>query len=843
MTNSNDTYNSKKECQDSKYNRKQTNDRYPHFKQHHFTVGDEEQFDSILSTLPELIPTSTIETDKLNIFNTLMKDQTFWEGYRQQEQINVIQTFRYIFYKFKKGIYIRIQQNKLQKFIPLSNANFINEWSDQLEIDYTIFKKVNELENRPYDEKNVNKFVQNWFCNNCLLRYEYPINESDTNTSNIKNFFDELCLHRKIPDIEFFVNKRDFPLLTTNGTEPYFDMWGYDKPLVSHKYDSYLPILSMSKTSEFADILIPTHEDWARVQQKENKWFIDSRVTSNDIITSNNMFSDKKPIAVFRGSSTGDGFTVESNQRLKIAYLSSQNKFDERDNIPYLNCGITKWNTRPKKLANSKQLQMIDPDSLPFSLVEYMSLAEQSQYKYIVHIDGHVSAFRLSAMLSLNCVPLIVTSKWKLWYSHLLIPYEHFIPIKEDLSNLYEQIQWCKDNDDACEMIATNALEFAETYLEKDGMFDYTQKLLTDLKCFMRYTPSPSWSFPHYPTVPLSNNIMTILNTPNSRVKVFENRNVIVTRIESLVIKERKNKLTCSNNIIDFELPNFSRVYGYNERNHVIMEYIDGIKLYDYIADKNLFDFQVYIDVLVQISLSLHVAQKDVLFVHNDLTPWNIILKRYDQPQHLTYDNGKYHISTRIVPVIIDYDKSHIIDNNYIHHGSVNAFKFSSIQDILSLLFTSLFQIISYHKLTYTELKAVLKIGNFISNTSLHPHTFKSIHQLKGFLFSMKKHSALIYTDKRDLEHLTPLDFIAYLRKQNFRTPQVPNTPSNSSYDSSFEFNKYIFWSPSKTSLLYHKIQSVNNNDIEAMIKEAKKGNIRMKRNLANIQTFHSLYK
>jgi hypothetical protein len=836
MTN-HDTYNSRKECQDSKYNRKQTNDRYPHFKQHHYTVGDEEQFDSIVSSLPEMTASPTIETDKLNIF---LYPQTFWEGYRQQERINVIQTFRYIFYKFKKGIYIRIHQNKLQKFIPFSNANFINEWSEQLDIDYSIFKKVNELENRPFDQKNINKFVQNWFCNNSLLRYEYPINESDTNTSNIKNFFDELCLHRRLPDIEFFVNKRDFPLLTTTATEPYFDIWGHDKPLVSHKYDFYLPILSMSKTTGYADILIPTHEDWARVQQKENKWFIDSRVTNNNIIV-NHDFKQKKAIAVFRGSSTGDGFTIESNQRLHISYLSSQNKIDENDKLPYLDCGITKWNTRPKKLATSKHIQMIDPTQLPFTLVKFLTLSQQSQYKYIVHIDGHVSAFRLSAMMSLNCVPLIVKSKWTLWYSHLLIPYEHFIPIKEDLSNLYEQIQWCKENDDACEMIAFNAREFAEKYLEKDGMFDYTQKILTDLKCFMRYTPSfPVCSLPHYPTLPLPNTINTILNSSTTPIKVFENRNVIVTRVDSIVIKERKHTLRCSNNIIDFLSPNFSRVYGYTDKNHVIMEYIDGIKLYDFIADKTLFDFQVYLDVLLQISLSLHVAQKEVLFVHNDLTPWNIILKRSEKPVHLTYDEGTYHISTRVVPMIIDYDKSHVIDTEYIHHGSVNSYKFSSIQDILSLLFTSLFQIISNHKLNYAELKAVLTLANFISNTTFYPRSFKSIHQLKAFLFSMKKHSALIYTDKLDLEHLSPLDFVAYLRKHNFRIPSLPQTPLVSSYDASFEFDKYIFWSPSKTLSLRRVIQS---SDLKTMFDEAKRGNIRMKRNLSNIVTFNSLYK
>ena len=431
-------FKSKEESVQSKYSRKQSNERYPHFKQLIYTVGDEEQFVHKISNIYwGKKKVEEEKDDKLNMFQ--FYNFNFWEGYHTHEKINLIQTFRYIFYKFKKGIYVRIENNKLSKFIPMSNANFTNEWSEQLKVDYEIFKKVSALENRPYSEKSINKFVNCWFCNNCLLRYEYPINESDTNVSNIKNFFEELCLYRKVPDIDFFVNKRDFPLLSKDKTEPYYDIWGKNKPLVSHEYDTYLPILSMSKTEEYADILIPTHEDWARVQQIDNGiYFTDSRVEQKEEEDNKNIsFLNKKPTAVFRGSSTGDGLTIETNTRLKAAFLSLQNKVDPIDNVPYLDCGITKWNVRVKKLDETSNIRVIEPESFPFGLVDYMPLSEQEmRYKYILHIDGHVSAFRLSMLLSLNCVILIVESKWKVWYSDLLIPYEHYIPIKSDLSDI-----------------------------------------------------------------------------------------------------------------------------------------------------------------------------------------------------------------------------------------------------------------------------------------------------------------------------------------------------------------------------------------------------------------------
>lgn len=865
-------FNSKKESIDSKYNRTQTNERYSHFKQFDFTVGDEDQFDEKISKMDlEIEKKDNEEDDKLNLFNHSSLTFDFWQGYKRQEKINIIQTFRYIFYKFKKGIFIHIKNNKVQSFLPLSNANFINEWASRIDVDYDIFKKVSQLENRPYNERNINKFIQHWFCNNSLLRYEYPINESDTNVSIIKNFFEELCELRKIPDISFFVNKRDFPLLTKNSTEPYYDMWGQNKPLVSHKYDSYLPILSMSKTDDYADILIPTHEDWARVKQKESKWFIDSRVCSSSSSSSSEDerdedFKSKQSTAVFRGSSTGDGFTMETNQRLKIAYLSSLNARDPKDNVLYLDCGITKWNSRPKKLSHSSRLHIIDPETLPFSLVEFMPLSEQQKFKYIVHIDGHVSAFRLSAMLKLNSVILMVESKWKMWFSDLLVPYEHYVPVKSDLSDLYEQIEWCKANDDLCECIAANARDFSELYLEKDGLLDYTQKMLMDLKHFMDYSRSPPVAAEkknYKNSVKLPQEIEKAIADEDEEKKeiIFENRNVKILKCKNLpiIIKKRKHRDKIKPDyLIDFfskfSLPNFCHLHGYDKEQNMVMEFIDGIKLYDFIASKEHFDFKIYLDVLIQLCLALHVSQKNHLFVHNDLTPWNIILKSSPNVQHITY--GNYHISTKLIPVIIDFDKSHVVDENYIHRGSVNPYKFSSIHDLLTLLFTSLYQIISNHNLNKFELSSIIKIANFISGSKFYPQAFRSIHQLKGYLFSMKKHSSLMYRDKMDLEDLEPLDFVNYLKKTirydsslNFKCisrplPAIPVQKMllNDSY--SFDFDKYTFWSASQVFEIANRIKALNRDELSVLIQNIETVDcLKIKKKIANIQTFISIYK
>ena len=47
-------------------------------------------------------------------------------------------------------------------------------------------------------------------------------------------------------------------------------------------------------------------------------------------------------------------------------------------------------------------------------------------------------------------------------------PYVHYVPIAHDLSDIREQIDWLRANDDKAAEISNNAMEFAEHYFQKD---------------------------------------------------------------------------------------------------------------------------------------------------------------------------------------------------------------------------------------------------------------------------------------------------------------------------------------------------------------------------------------
>ena len=129
-----------------------------------------------------------------------------------------------MFDKYKKGIFISIRDNQLDVFLPFSNVNYRNQWTEFA--DFSIPEAIECIKKshkgpRTFNPKSVNTYIDQWYCNNSLVRFEYPIKEGDSGLQQIADMFTELCKNREIPDVDFFVNKRDFPMLKLDHTESY----------------------------------------------------------------------------------------------------------------------------------------------------------------------------------------------------------------------------------------------------------------------------------------------------------------------------------------------------------------------------------------------------------------------------------------------------------------------------------------------------------------------------------------------------------------------------------------------------------------------------------------------
>lgn len=108
----------------------------------------------------------------------------------------------------------------------------------------------------------------------------------------------------------------------------------------------------------------------------------------------------------------------------------------------------------------------------------FVSLKDHTQYKYLIDVQGVGYSGRVKVLMFSGRPLFIANRKWKeYWYKDLL-PFEHYIPVKEDLSDLTEMLDWAEQHPEECMHIAKNAQEYAKKNLTKQAALEYYTKLI-----------------------------------------------------------------------------------------------------------------------------------------------------------------------------------------------------------------------------------------------------------------------------------------------------------------------------------------------------------------------------
>ena len=90
-------------------------------------------------------------------------------------------------------------------------------------------------------------------------------------------------------------------------------------------------------------------------------------------------------------------------------------------------------------------------------------MLEHGRFKYAIDIDGLANAWSFIEKLLLGCCVLKVDSPFEQWFYDRIKPWEHFVPVRGDLSDLAERIQWCLENERRCGHIAATGAAMAES--------------------------------------------------------------------------------------------------------------------------------------------------------------------------------------------------------------------------------------------------------------------------------------------------------------------------------------------------------------------------------------------
>lgn len=185
----------------------------------------------------------------------------------------------------------------------------------------------------------------------------------------------------------------------------------------------------------------------------------------DDIIFNNGIdyyFSDKFNIGwknksselFWRGGCSGIG----GNNSIRVKFVKKIKELYPKNN----NVFLTIWWSENKNISKeliSKRVYYID----------------FFKYKYFFIVDGNVIASNHMWGFASGSVPFIISNATH-WFSLLIEPYIHYIPIKYDLSDLKEQIEFIKNNDDIAEKISRNAKSFSKNIFSSEFQKEYLYK-------------------------------------------------------------------------------------------------------------------------------------------------------------------------------------------------------------------------------------------------------------------------------------------------------------------------------------------------------------------------------
>ncbi|KAL7564432.1 hypothetical protein ACA910_002747 [Epithemia clementina (nom. ined.)] len=154
----------------------------------------------------------------------------------------------------------------------------------------------------------------------------------------------------------------------------------------------------------------------------------------------------KKPMAVFRGQLTGslEGYTRHASDEANCFKWRRCRLVLNHSNSTLIDAKLTSTRKRISSTING------------ISLVgSPMSIQAMLKYKAIIMLEGNDVASGLKWALLSQSVVLMPPPKFTSWaMEERLVPWVHYIPLKEDASDVEEMMQWVVDHDYAAQQIS-----------------------------------------------------------------------------------------------------------------------------------------------------------------------------------------------------------------------------------------------------------------------------------------------------------------------------------------------------------------------------------------------------
>jgi len=472
-------------------NRPKEMDKTVFQKKNHIFDNIHEATDFLKSNYTQPVKkTSSRQNSTPQSVHEMLKEKLSSSYYQKNDLDAVLNTLDYMYYRHKKLIYVSIRENSLKVYMQVINRRFRNPLVDFMKLDHSTERYMQENYRR---KKELNpdfeipeiKFndPSTWAVQNCLVGNVMQINNRRNDGFEVDYFFTEMkkylelvCRLRSIPDADFFLNVHDQIILHKEMIVPYTNIVGNRKvPISRYRGKNLAPILSFSTGDNYIDLPMVFPDD---IQRLYKSIFMPKCSSKTDFSKFNIKWSDKKPTAIFRGSATGCGFTVENNPRLRLIYLARKWNIQNQDMFDVALVGGDE--IRFKKHASEKFVRYFIEKRVEQEPEKKMDIVEQSKCKYLIYVEGNVLAYRLSGMFAMGSVVVYVESEYKPWYYDLLVDKVNCV-MCQSVDDLLKTIRWCRTNDDKCKEIVRAGQELFDKYFTKKGLLDYTATLIRSM--------------------------------------------------------------------------------------------------------------------------------------------------------------------------------------------------------------------------------------------------------------------------------------------------------------------------------------------------------------------------
>ena len=291
----------------------------------------------------------------------------------------------------------------------------------------------------------------------------------------------------------FFINTLDFPVLYKRNCKQH--ILNEVVCSINKKIDNgFIPVLSGATTDEYYDKCIVYVDSWEIASQKKflNRGEYINRYNKKEFNKINTSWDKKQNELVFRGKNNSCYLNdFEKNDRLKV--LNALKELRDNKDIPSninLNVGLKSLTNKTligfknnKYFLYNSDKQKITKQLGDFINVKGLSMVEQSNRKYILDIDGYVTAWRLSCELSYNSCIILVKSKFDSWFYDKLKHMENVYIIDVDKPNIKDEFKKAlyllSENDKVGKKIANGARKLYDKIMNLNYIKKYMVNMLS----------------------------------------------------------------------------------------------------------------------------------------------------------------------------------------------------------------------------------------------------------------------------------------------------------------------------------------------------------------------------